>query len=257
MLSNTIFKKDHRTVVECSKCKFLYAAAFDELELIRLYKREYYTSKDDPKIQEWIDRNCNIWLELAKEIKNKLPTKCCLLDVGAGTGGFLCAINEVMPEVSLDAIESSREAVESIKERIPIVQFPAETFDAMSRNYEKKYTIITMLQCLEHITNPLEYLKIANSLLEDDGYLLITVPNRYTYRALIKKYDEPLCFGNQTHLQFFSIHSIENILKEAGFKKFKRVASFGGTHKNILTSGIQYIFRILGFSSELKYLAQK
>jgi len=255
--SHEVFKSDHRVVVECNKCKFLYASKFNEDELARLYKTYYYASKDDPRIQEWIDQNMHIWQQLAKELQKILPAKCRLLDIGAGTGGFLLAIRELMPEISLNAIESSIEAVKSIKKRMPFVDISEKSLESTDIKNSSKYEIITMLQCLEHVYDPLDYLKIAHSLLDDDGYLLVTVPNRHTYKAFFQKYKEPLCFGNPTHLQFFSQSSMKAALYKSGFSTVKRLANFGGTNLNGIMTIIQYLFRLFGISSELRFIAKK
>ena len=50
----------------------------------------------------------------------------------------------------------------------------------MSLVYEEKFSLIHMSHVIEHIPNPVEWLKKAGTMLEDDGVLVINVPNKFS-----------------------------------------------------------------------------
>ncbi len=46
--------------------------------------------------------------------------------------------------------------------------------------YEEKFSLIHMSHVIEHIPNPVEWLKKAGSMLEEGGVLVINVPNKFS-----------------------------------------------------------------------------
>ena len=83
----------------------------------------------------------------------------------------------------------------------------------------KKYSAITFFQVIEHIKNPLEYLKSAKKLLKKDGVLLITTPNQKSPLRLLFGSHWSV-FKTPSHHFFYSKKSLEHLLRAAGFKNF-------------------------------------
>jgi 2-polyprenyl-3-methyl-5-hydroxy-6-metoxy-1,4-benzoquinol methylase len=143
-------KFDHRDIVECLSCHHQFAKTFSPKELTRLYQQDYYSSVDDPRILEWIKLNADVWDALIKNI----PTTADLLDIGAGTGGFLLRCQKQLSEVTYYAVESSGAAREFIEQEVKGVEFLAENADDLSSIASSSVSCITLLQVLEHVTYP-------------------------------------------------------------------------------------------------------
>lgn len=79
---------------------------------------------------------------------------------------------------------------------------------------ESKFSTITMLNALEHVYSPTEVLTKINSLLNDDGYVLISVPNIYN-RTINLPVD---AFLSNAHLYNFSEFTIRSLFDKCGFK---------------------------------------
>ncbi len=99
--SDTFAHLDHRVIARCSECSFLFAAEFDTDELERKYRKEYYASPDDPRIQKWIDQHSRVWRGLVDDVLRTRTDVANLLDIGAGTGGFLEAFHSASPATRL------------------------------------------------------------------------------------------------------------------------------------------------------------
>ncbi len=234
----------------------LYANAYDLDQLEADYRKDYYRSADDPRIQKWIDMNARVWLGLVEDVRRAREPVTKLLDIGAGTGGFLEAFHKASPQTSLAAVEASPEARENLRNRLPDFQFPVDTADAIA-DIDETYEVITLLQTLEHVFDPLTVCRQIHDLLTPGGVFLVTVPNRYSYRVLRRGTSETWCFSNSTHLQFFSSATLPHMLRLAGFKQVRRIKRFGGSEHTGLRAVAQYALRQLALSTELRFVALK
>jgi len=247
----------HRRVVTCAACGYLFADRFDEAELERAYVEDYYASKDDQRIESWVAENRGIWNGLCETLERHAPAPETLLDVGAGTGGFLLEYHRRNPKVALSAIESSTNARQSLSERLPSVQFLDDDAYHLS-NGAARFDVVTLLQTLEHMVDPAAVCAEIRQALRPGGMLLVTVPNRRSYAVMMKGTAEPECFGNPTHLQFFEKKTLERVLGQAGFARIRRVAGFSSSNVSSPPAKLaQFALRVAGRSRELRYVAWK
>jgi len=94
---------------------------------------------------------------------------------------------------------------------------------SLSSKYINYFDVIIFADILEHLKNPLEVLKTFKDYLNDDGYIIISVPNIANWKIRFQ-----LLFGNfeyheygildNGHLRFFNQKSIKKIVNDAGFK---------------------------------------
>lgn len=127
-----------------------------------------------------------------------------ILDVGCGDGLFF---RELAQFGDVEGIELAAGVVSPdnpFRERIHIGPFD-ETFQP-----GKKYSLILMLDVLEHLADPVGALRSALSLLQPNGSLLITVP---AFRALWTSHDEL-----NYHFTRYTKASFREIAEKAGLK---------------------------------------
>ena len=247
---------DHRFISRCNSCGYLFASCFDEEELSKRYKEDYYAAPDDPRINKWIKDNSAVWKGLVKTVRSYKPDAETLLDIGAGTGGFLLEFNKQSPQTKLYAIEHSPEARKNLSGKIPALEFPLETTDDIEK-LQGTYDVVTLFQTLEHVYDPLKICKEVYKKLNPAGVCLITVPNRYSYDVLWGGINKGFCFANATHLQFFTKYHLNRMLTSAGFDRVKRVVEFGGSNITGARKILQYMARVFIVSTELRYAAVK
>jgi SAM-dependent methyltransferase len=133
-----------------------------------------------------------------------------VLDIGAGSG----AIGRTLKEsgvTELYAIEIDEKAAEHIG---PIYKRVEDSIDA----YEgQKFDVILLLDVLEHLTIPADFLRRVAELLSDGGIVLISVPNIAHWSVRI-----PLLFGifnyqergilDKTHYHFFTLRHLREMV---------------------------------------------
>lgn len=246
---------DHRRIVRCADCGHLFAAQWDVEALGTFYRQAYYTSPDDPAIGRWVEMNQPVWDGCCHDLSQYWDGRGKLLDVGAGSGGFLMAVRGRYEHCLLHAVESQPSALAFLRNHIPGLEIVCDSAESLS-DVSGSFEVIALLQVLEHLADPMAVLKQIRRLLSPGGVLMVTVPNRDSY--LVRRDGmrrEVLCFGNPTHLQFFNRRSLESLFHHAGFDWCVRQTSAGNSDKKFPLRQIQTLLRRWGISSELRYFA--
>ena len=107
-----------------------------------------------------------------------------VLDVGCGDGLFFDALASLKGVTLVEGVEPAEALVSPDgphRSRIHVVPFD-DRFDT-----GRRYSLITMLDVLEHLPDPVAALRHALALLEPDGVFLATVP---AFMALWTRHDE-------------------------------------------------------------------
>lgn len=136
-----------------------------------------------------------------------------LLDVGAGTGDFLLTAKRYGFQVV--GIEPNHDA------RLRSREKKMELLSSLDDLPNSKYKVITMWHVLEHLPDLDNQIKKLKSFLEEDGALIVAVPNFKSFDADYYKefwaaYDVP------RHLWHFSAKAIENIFAKHDMRLVKK-----------------------------------
>lgn len=177
------------------------------------YQSEAYISHTDAnrtlsdKIYQTI-KTFSLWMKI-QLINGYTNGNSSLLDVGAGTGDFLKAAQK--NGWSVEGVEPNRDARMRSREKGMELR---PDMDALPR---KEFQIITLWHVLEHLPDLENQILKLRSHLEDEGTMIIAVPNYKSYDAGYYKefwaaYDVP------RHLWHFSRTSIERLFDKHGLK---------------------------------------
>jgi SAM-dependent methyltransferase len=134
------------------------------------------------------------------------------LDIGAGDGAFL---EELLAAGfgHVEGVEPSDAPRMSAKDHIrPLIHqglFSPAVFEG------RRFDLITCLQTIEHVHEPLALCRDACSLLRDGGALFIVCHNRRAASARLLGRRSPIF--DVEHLQLFSPRSLRQLLGESGF----------------------------------------
>ncbi len=177
------------------------------------YESEDYISHTDSK-KSFLDRlyqsvkrvNLKNKVQL---IENQLNKTKSLLDIGAGTGDFLLfAKTKGFLVVGVEPSPKARQL--STEKGIPLLERLDEVAD-------QKFDAITLWHVLEHLPNLDQQITNMVSLLNDDGVLVIAVPNFKSYDA--KHYGSHwAAFDVPRHLWHFSKTSITKLFDPHGLE---------------------------------------
>ena len=150
----------------------------------------------------WFTSRRNLVKQLILSLKGEFSS---ILDVGSGTGGNLVMLKEFADAYGIDA---SRQAVEFCKKRglDKVKQCRAERIEFNDGTFD----MVTCLDVLEHIPQPVVALREIKRVLKDSGKMIVAVP---AFRILWSQHDEAL-----SHLRRYEKRSLMAELKEGGFK---------------------------------------
>ena len=194
-------------VIECALCSFNHIVPIPSAqELTNIYKEDYYT-KDKPLYIEKVKED-ELWWEMVNSERFELfenyldRSRRRILEVGSGPGLFLLKGKELGWQ-TLGFEPSTLAAEYSSKLGLDIIN------DFLTEDRIKdigKFDVVYMHEVLEHIAEPLDLLRRANSLLDPGGLVSVVVPNDYNpFQTVLhsKMGFEPWWVAPPHHINYF------------------------------------------------------
>lgn len=204
-------------IVKCMQCDLLYTSPrvknphnnyFGDKDLF--YSEASLIFKGEKKHH----RDCNYEYELRKIKKIKRSGK--LLDIGTDMGFFLRKAREFGYEV--EGLEPSPSLAEIARDSWNLTIH--NSFLENAKLPENYFDIITLIDVLEHIPNPKEFLGKCHKLLRNNGIIVIKVPNgNYNYLKMrLAKFS-----GRKTDMEIWDCY--EHVVHYSS-KTLKRLIEF-------------------------------
>lgn len=218
-----IYSSEKTAVIDCKSCGFAHVNPLPaQSELNEFYKKRFYQDvktsyfSDYERDQDWWTINYEWLIDdlLSKYTGRKTTIDLKLLDVGSGPGLFL----EIARRKGITAmgIEPSREAhnYSTKNYKCKVVNTTLEELDKS----EGKFDIIHSSLVLEHILDPLAFIKKAKGMLNANGLLCVVVPNDFNpIQAVMKELGKPEWWVSPfEHLNYFNRRSIKRLFEKAG-----------------------------------------
>lgn len=210
--TSLVYQINNRSIYQCLNDDLFFSV--DKKSDQFVYDHTYYESSPysqasflkDLYFQNKINRIKNLYRE----------DKLNILDVGCGWGNFIQLLEK--NHFAYLGIDLSQTAVDLCQKK----NLNCQKIDLieLSKKAKQKYSAITFFQVIEHLKNPLEYLRTAKKLLKKNGILMITTPNNNSpLRSLFgPKWS---VYNTPSHYFFYSKESLRRLLKMAGFNNFK------------------------------------
>ena len=161
-----------------------------------------------------------------KRILEFIPGDCALrvLEVGCANGRLGQEIKKLGHFVA--GIEISGQAAQNAREVLDEVYVFDIEGEWPKKLEEQKFDLVVLPEILEHIFDPVQVLRDAYRVLQDDGEIIITTPNFMVWTNRMRflfgrfKYEEQGMF-DFGHIRWFTYSYLKEVLKEAGFKLIK------------------------------------
>lgn len=141
----------------------------------------------------------------------QLPATGNFLDLGSGQGDFLRKFHQRFPGLNLLGLEMSETGVEISRRKVPSARFiVADLFapPAALEEYKGWGDAAVCSEVLEHVDDPVLFMKTAREYLKPGATLVVTVPG-----GRMSAFDRFI--GHRRH---FDKESIRRVLEEAGFE---------------------------------------
>lgn len=213
------FNKGGFIFVSCFACETLYVNPRPSFEMLK----EFYASSKS--IKHWNDRifpasektrrsgifapRARAVSELCRRHKTRPGT---LLDVGAGFGTFCEEVIRLNAFDHVIAVEPSRELADTCRQKgLKVIEKPIEEVRLGGID------VITCFELIEHLYEPMGFIKACRRVLPKGGLLILTTPNIMGFDlAVLGRISDNIAAPN--HLNYFHPGSASRLLNRCGFE---------------------------------------
>ncbi|OKL40820.1 class I SAM-dependent methyltransferase [Pontibacter flavimaris] len=211
VVNDNAVSKESFVIVECENCSFKFTNPRPDAQSIsQYYESDDYISHSNTT-NGIINRAYHVVRSITTKQKVELinkyaPVKGSILDYGCGTGVFLSACKKDGWEIR--GIEPNSKARK--KATVQTGEIIAETLEDIEG---EKYEVITLWHVLEHIHALNETMEQLLEHLQEDGTLIIAVPNADSHDA--QEYKENwAAYDVPRHLYHFTQPTMKRFLKK-------------------------------------------
>jgi 2-polyprenyl-3-methyl-5-hydroxy-6-metoxy-1,4-benzoquinol methylase len=208
--------KEEFVICQCSDCSFRFTNPRPDItESAKYYQSEDYISHTDSK-KGLLNKLYQIARDYMIATKYKSTVKKynakSLVDYGCGTGDFLkYCIDKGHSAIGLEIDDSARKI--ALNKGCTEVYEPSYLSNISSHSAD----IITLWHVLEHIHDLRSTVRHFNRILNENGTLVIAVPNHESHDA--KHYGKYwAAYDVPRHLYHFNIASMTRLMNDEGFK---------------------------------------
>jgi SAM-dependent methyltransferase len=202
---------------ECSTCGFIFMnPRFKEKIIKNFYGGDYYSGKADYSYhdeREAPESFSQVWDKRIRIIR-KYVKEGNFLDVGCSFGGFLNAASKYFVPHGIDISPfAAAHARSKLGDSIHAGSLEDHPFP------EGYFSVITMIELLEHLPEPAFALRECHRILRNGGLLVIQTANMDGLQAKIL--GPRYAYFLPGHLSYFSKKCLIDILKKSGFSTIK------------------------------------
>ena len=174
-------------------------------------------------------------------------TSNSLLEIGCAFGTFLELVNNTGKFDRVTGVEPTPGLAATCRSKgIEVIE---ETVENIKLEEQEKYSVVANFEVLEHLGNPISFIKKCRSFLKPDGILIFTCPNGKGFDFEILGSD---CNSvDHEHLNYFNPYSIKILLKNCGFEVLE-VQTPGLLDVELVKNKIQETSKTYNISNWLK-----
>ena len=234
------FSKNNIWHSSCCNCGFICIDPYPPAEILRqLYAGSYYSlTRELYEVPRLRDQGVITAYTAPTELLNDTIKKCVRgrvsgtwLDVGGGIGAFakLVATTNQSWQVSLNEMNprSAKLASEIFDLRVERSE-PQETCAS-----GRRFDVISAISVLEHIVEPLSFVKDYANLIQPGGLFVVIVPHFTPLSANVAKASSPMV-APPFHASLFNRRNIKTLFDRGGAFEGIEIDEFGGPAFSLL-----------------------
>lgn len=188
----------------------------EETEFYRI-DNQARTQTGKPEMELWRQKTALDTVRRIAWVRSLSSDPCSILDIGCGYGFFVDGLTQLTYQAL--GIDINEERLELARSTLQGKFLNAQIDEVFIAKHQKSYDIVTVFHVLEHLRQPVAFLRDCTSLLAPGGYLLIEVPNAND--ALVTENKAYRAFyWQRAHLSYFDATRLELGLRRAGLRKF-------------------------------------
>jgi len=216
--SSPLHREHPFQMVRCSSCQFVFANPRPTEEFLFRYY-QHYLPENDASIKAWHKMMKPVFQKAARLI-GQYQKRGKLLDAGSGFGFFLSEMRERGWEVI--GVDLSQKAIDYARHHLGLTIHPGPLERVGFR--ENEFDVVSGFYVVEHLSNPVAFLKECYRVLKPGGILLLRYPHTTPIKNLLRFFRiENRLYDQPAHLSDFSPETIERSLRRAGFSRFRHL----------------------------------
>jgi 2-polyprenyl-3-methyl-5-hydroxy-6-metoxy-1,4-benzoquinol methylase len=204
-------------VDKCADCGFIFMnPRFNDITICGLYKENYYTGNADYAYYD--EREAEryseyVWEKRLKKIR-KYVDAGNFLDIGCAFGGFLKTVSQYYTPYGIELSEYSGDYAKRIFGNT------IHTGTLNDHPFNKDFfSVITMIELLEHLSDPVYAVNECYGLLKEKGLFVIQTANMDGLQAKLLR--DRYAMFMPGHLSYFTKNNLIHLLEKTGFKIIK------------------------------------
>ncbi len=209
MLSDRRVIEQPLAKIECTVCGLVRSAERPSVDFDSYYEKSYSSGIHDHLfyVSNGTLRRSEVfaeWILEAFTAERFTSARRCL-EIGAGGGYLLAALQERLPNAEFEGIEIGTRASESAKSRgLRVHNAALEDWD------DQPYDVVYSIAVIEHLLSPLQCFRKCRDLLRPEGWLILSQPTQD-----VPSYD--ILFAD--HLYHFGSAHLRAFAQRTGFRE--------------------------------------
>ena len=215
------FTKHGFPYVQCPACRSLYVsprppqAALDgfyrDAPSSRYWAQEFFPAAEEARREQIIRPRVRRILE-HERVRRLGLDRPLVVDVGAGAGVFATELLAAAPEARVVAVEPGEDLAERARAHgLRVVEKPVEVCDELGGEAD----IVTSFEVIEHVHDPLAFVRAVARLAKPGGLVLVTGLNGDGFDVQVL-WNEAKAVSPPHHLNFLSVEGLEALFRRAG-----------------------------------------
>lgn len=197
------------TFFSCGNCGFVFSNPYIPEEHIT----GFYAQLEDREYSEEAEGRAKNFKTLLKRLKRLNPGNT-LLDIGAASGIFLDLARK--EGYDIEGIEPSEYLVKEAEKRYNLHLFKGTMENYIRNKPGKTFSVITLLDIIEHLVEPEDFMTKLDNLMEDNGFLVIVTPDVNSLAA--RTTGSRWWHFRIAHINFFNRTSLEYLLQKHDYE---------------------------------------